>query len=144
MADKLRWGCFLTSIELLRRFGLNPARALAASDIFFLVAADTTLFFTGAAAFTEACAFTDASFFLALDFLTGDEVFATTTGERTYFRFWVLSVVLTMDRLSPAGLFKRDPRICVRRLISLFNTDISLSNSDTAPIMLIRPPIEKA
>ncbi|WP_433970332.1 hypothetical protein [Tunturiibacter gelidiferens] len=123
---------------------LTAARALAASDIFFLVAADITLFFAGAVAFTEADAFTDAAFFIVLDFLAGEEVFAGVTAERTYFRFWVSPVVFRADRLSPAGLFKRDSRICVRRLISLFNADISLSNSDTAPIMLIRSPIEKA
>jgi hypothetical protein len=123
---------------------LTAARALAASDIFFLVAADITLFFAGAVAFTEADAFTDAVFFMVLDFLASEEVFAGVTAERTYFRFWVSPVVLTGDRLSPAGLFKRDSRICVRRLISLFNADISLSNSDTAPVMLIQSPIEKA
>jgi hypothetical protein len=117
---------------------------LAASDIFFLVAADTILFFAGAVAFTDADAFTDAVFFVMLDFLTGGEVFAGVTAERTYFRFLVPPVALTGDRLSPAGLFKRDSRICVRRLISLFNADISLSNSDTAPVMLIQSPIEKA
>jgi hypothetical protein len=123
---------------------LTAARALAASDIFFLVAADITLFFAGAVAFTEADAFTDAVFFAVLDFLAGEEVFAGVTAERTYFRFWISPVVLTGDRLSPAGLFKRASRICVRRLISLFNADISLSNSDTAPVMLIQSPIEKA
>jgi hypothetical protein len=129
---------------------LAAARALAASDIFFLVAADITLFlagaaaFTGEGAFTGAVALTDAAFFVVLDFLAGEEVFAGVTAERTYFRFWVSPVVLTGDRLSPAGLFKRDSRICVRRLISLFKADISLSNSDTAPVMLIQPPIGKA
>jgi hypothetical protein len=123
---------------------LTAARALAASDIFFLVAADITLFFAGAVAFTESDAFTDAVFFMMLDFLAGEEVFAGVTAERTYFRFWVSPVVLTGDRLSPTGLFRRDSRICVRRLISLFNADISLSNSDTAPVMLIQSPIEKA
>jgi hypothetical protein len=117
---------------------LAAARALAESDIFFLVAADITLFFTGTVAFT------DAVFFMVLDFLAGEEAFAGVTAERTYLRFWVSPVVLTDDLLSPVGLFKRDSRICVRRLISLFNADISLSNSDTAPVMLIRSPIEKA
>jgi hypothetical protein len=125
-------------LDYLADSDLAAARALAASDIFFLVAADIALFFTGAAALT------DAVFFVVLDFLAGKEVFAGVTAERTYFRFWVSPVVLTGDRLSPAGLFKRDSRICVRRLISLFNADISLSNSDTAPVMLIQPPIGKA
>jgi len=68
---------------------------LAASDIFFLVATDITLFFGGGVAFTEADAFTDAVFFMVLDFLAGEEVVARVTAERTYFRFWVSPVVPT-------------------------------------------------
>jgi hypothetical protein len=58
---------------------LVAARAFAASDIFFLVAAEITLFFAGAAAFTA------ADFFAAVDFFAG--VLAGGVAERTYLRF---------------------------------------------------------
>ncbi len=64
----------------------DAARALAASDIFFLVAAEITLFFAGATGFT------DTDFLAATDFFAGAELFAgaltAVLGERTYFRFW--------------------------------------------------------
>ena len=56
------------------------ARAFAASDIFFLVAADISLFLAGGAAFTGAD-------FLAADFFAGTEPLAGVSAERTYFRF---------------------------------------------------------
>jgi hypothetical protein len=55
------------------------ARAFAASDIFFRVAAEITLFFAGAAAFTA------ADFLAAVDFFADD--LASGLAERTYFRF---------------------------------------------------------
>jgi hypothetical protein len=58
---------------------LVAARAFAASDIFFLVAGEITLFFVGAAAFTA------ADFLAAVDFFAG--VLAGEVAERTYFRF---------------------------------------------------------
>ncbi len=58
------------------------ARAFAASDIFFLVAAEISLFFAGADALAG------ADFFAAVDFFAGTELLASVSAERTYFRFW--------------------------------------------------------
>jgi hypothetical protein len=58
---------------------LEAARAFAASDILFRVAAEITLFFAGTAAFTA------ADFLAAVDFFAG--VLAGGVAERTYFRF---------------------------------------------------------
>jgi hypothetical protein len=61
------------------------ARALAASDIFFRVAAEITLFFAGGAPFTGTD-FTGTDFLAAVDFFADTELLAGVLAERTYFR----------------------------------------------------------
>jgi hypothetical protein len=59
----------------------DAALAFAASDIFFLVAGETTLFLAGAVAFTA------ADFLAAADFFAGAGLLAAVLAERTYLRF---------------------------------------------------------
>jgi len=57
------------------------ALAFAASDIFFLVAAEITLFVEAPAAFTA------LDFLAAVDFFAGTALLAAVLAARTYFRF---------------------------------------------------------
>ena len=103
-------------------------RALAASDIFFLVTSDTTR--------RVACGtcFTEVDFFRELDLAVEGPFFADNV-------FFVVEDLLPVEIPDSRVLLsdsnsKRESRIPVKRSISLLN-------SITAPRMLILPPLSK-